>query len=103
MKLNFNLINDFNSYLSNLTLIEICLVINITSSILILTCLITIIFAFYGNFIISKFSLGKKYPKLAKIIKVRYTLQHTYIFFNTSIIIVTLILMIIINFISLIN
>lgn len=98
-----NLINDFNNYLSNLSLTEICLVINITSSILILTCLVTIIFAVYGNYIITKFSLEKKYPKLAKIINVRYTLQHTYIFFNASLIVVTLIIMIIINFISLIN
>nr|UYL26251.1 hypothetical protein [Cordyceps militaris] len=98
-----NFINDFNNYLSNLTLTEICLVINITSCMFILSCLVTIIFAFYGNLIISKFSLEKKYPKLAHIIKLRHTLQNTYIFANTSFIVVTSILMIIINFIALTN
>ena len=98
-----NLINDFNNYLSNLSLTEICLVINITSCIFILTCLVTIIFAFYGNLIISKFSLEKKYPKLANIINVRYTLQHTYIIVNTFTIVIALILMIIVNFVTLTN
>nr|YP_010029638.1 hypothetical protein J2C28_mgp18 [Beauveria lii]QOU11079.1 hypothetical protein [Beauveria lii] len=98
-----SIITDFNNYLSNLTLTEICLVINITSAMFILSCLVTIILAFYGNFIINKFSLEKKYPKLAKLINARHTLQHSYVVFNTSIIVVTLIGMIIINFICLTN
>ena len=76
---------------------------NVYLTLIILTCLVTITFAFYGNIIISKFSLEKKYPKLANIINVRYTLQHIYIFANTFIILIALILMIIVNFITLTN
>ena len=73
------LISDFNNYLSNLSLTDICLVINISSCLFILTCLVTILFSVYGNFIIDKFSLEQKYPKLAVIIKLRVKLQHAYV------------------------
>lgn len=97
------LINEFKDYLSNLSITDICLVINISSSLFILTCLVTIIFAVYGNFIINKLNLEEKLPKLAIFIKFRIKLQHTYILVNTLLIFVVLILMIIINFITLIN
>lgn len=97
------LINEFKDYLSNLSITEICLVINISSCLFILTCLVTIILAVYGNFIIKKLDLEEKYPKLAKFINFRIKLQHTYILVNTLLILVVLILMIIINFITLTN
>nr|YP_010564210.1 hypothetical protein OYW92_mgp30 [Epichloe bromicola]UYX62194.1 hypothetical protein [Epichloe bromicola] len=97
------LINEFNNYLSNLTITEICLVINISSSIFVLTCLVTILFSVYGNKLIDKLNLEQKYPKLASFIKLRVKLQHTYVFINTLLIIIALILMIIINFITLVN
>nr|YP_010164148.1 hypothetical protein K8J96_mgp30 [Metarhizium album]QRK27472.1 hypothetical protein [Metarhizium album] len=97
------LINEFKNYLSNLTITEICLVINISSSIFVLTCLVTILFAVYGNKLLDKLNLEQKYPKLASFIKLRAKLQHTYIFINTLLIIIALILMIIINFITLVN
>jgi hypothetical protein len=98
------LINEFKDSLSNLSITDICLVINISSFLFILTCIVTIIFAVYGgNFIINKLSLEEKYPKLAKFIKLRVKLQHTYIVVNTLLILVFLILMIIINFITLTN
>jgi hypothetical protein len=97
------LINEFKDYLSNLSITEICLVINISSCLFILTCLVTILLAVYGNFIINKFSLEEKYPKIAKLVKLRVKLQHTYILVNTLLILVVLILMIIINFITLTN
>lgn len=97
------LINEFKDYLSNLSITDICLVINISSSLFILTCLVTIIFAVYGNFLINKLDLEVKYPKLAKFIKFIIKLQHTYILVNILLIFVVLILMIIINFITLTN
>lgn len=84
-----------------MSITDICLVINISSFLFILTCIVTIIFAVYGgNFIINKLSLEEK---LAKFIKLRVKLQHTYIVVNTLLILVFLILMIIINFITLTN
>jgi hypothetical protein len=56
-------INQFRDYLATLSTTKICLVMNICISIFILTCLVTIIFAVYGNFLIDKLSLEKKYPK----------------------------------------
>lgn len=97
------LINQFNDYLSNLSITEICLVINISSCIFILTCLVTILFAVYGNILIDKLNLEEKYPKLASFIKLRIKLQHTYVFINTLLILIALVLMVIINFITLIN
>lgn len=40
----FNLINEFKEYLSSLSAMEICLIINITSCVFILTCIISIFF-----------------------------------------------------------
>lgn len=98
-----NLINEFNDYLSNLSLTEICLVINIFSYIFILTCIITIIFSVYGNIIINKLSLEKKYPKLSKFITLRVKLQHTYVLINTLLIASVLVINMVINYITLIN
>ncbi|KAH8836184.1 LAGLIDADG endonuclease, partial (mitochondrion) [Drechmeria coniospora] len=90
-------------YLSNLSIVEICLVINISSCIFILTCLITILFAIYGNILIDKLNLEEKYPKLASFIKLRVKLLHIYVFINTLLILIALVLMVIINFITLTN
>lgn len=98
-----NLINEFKDYLSNLSITEICLVINISSSLFILACLVSILLGVYGNFLLKKLSLEEKYPKIAKLVKLRVKLQHTYILVNTLLIFVVLILMIIINFITLTN
>lgn len=98
-----NLINEYKEYLSNLSITEICLVINISSSLFILACLVSILLGVYGNFLLNKLSLEEKYPKIAKLVKLRVKLQHTYILVNTLLILVVLILMIIINFITLTN
>lgn len=98
-----NKINEFKDYLSNLSMTEICLVINISSSLFIFTCLVSIIFAVYGNFLIERLSLENKYPKLAFFIRLRIKLQHTYVITNTLYILVALILMVIANLITLMN
>jgi hypothetical protein len=98
-----NKINEFKDYLSTLSITEICLVINISSSIFIFTCLVSIIFAVYGNFLIDRLSLEKKYPKLAFVIRLRVKLQHTYVITNSIFILVSLILMIIVNLITLMD
>jgi hypothetical protein len=90
-------INNFNNYLSSLSVTELCLLMNILISILIFTCLISIISAFYGNFLIEKFNLEKKYPKISTFLKIRNKLQHTYIFINTIVIVLSLLLLLFIN------
>nr|BAM29337.1 hypothetical protein [Lentinula edodes] len=94
-------INEFKDYLATLSSTEICLVMNISISVFILTCLVSIIFAVYGNFLVEKFSLETKYPKLSKIINLRVKLQHLYIITNTLFIVASLILMFFVNLITL--
>lgn len=94
-------INEFKDYLSTLSSTEICLVMNIFISVFIFTCLISIIFAVYGNFLIYKLSLETKYPKLSTIISLRVKLQHSYIITNTLFIVASLILMFFVNLMTL--
>ena len=49
-------INQFKEYLSNLSVCELCNLISIFLSVFIFTCLISIIFAFYGNYLLNKFN-----------------------------------------------
>jgi len=65
----FNLITEYKEYLATLSTIETCLLINITTSIFILTCIISIFYSIFGNYFINKFSKEERLPKLSKIIK----------------------------------
>lgn len=95
-------IDNFSQFLSNLTTTELCLVINISTGLFILACFISILFALFGNFLLDKFSLDKRFPKISGIIKLRIKLQNYYIIFNAILILVSLILMIGVNFFTLI-
>jgi hypothetical protein len=96
-----NIYNDFKEYLSTLSVYELCILTNIFLMIFIFTCLITILFAFYGNYLIENLSLEQKYPKLSRIIKLIVKLQHYYIFTNSLFIFIALVLMGYINIITL--
>jgi hypothetical protein len=99
----FNVINDFKEYLASLSAMEICLIINISSCVFILTCIISILFAVSGNYLIDKFSLEEKLPKLSKVIQLRVKFQRYYIFINTVFIILAILSLLFINIITLIN
>lgn len=77
------LIFEFNKYLSTLSVYELCILMNVFLCIFIFTCLISILFAFYGNYFISKFNLEEKYPKFSKIIRLRVQFQQYYIILNS--------------------
>lgn len=77
------LIFEFNKYLSTLSVYELCILMNVFLCIFIFTCLISILFAFYGNYFISKFNLEEKYPKFRKIIRLRVQFQQYYIILNS--------------------
>jgi len=99
----FNLITDYKEYLATLSTIEICLIINITSCVFIFTCIITILLSISGNYLINKFSLEQKLPKLSKIIQLRVKFQNYYVFINSVFIIIAIISLIFVNTITLIN
>ena len=96
-------INDFKKYLASLSLMEICLIINISSCVFILTCIISILFAISGNYLIDKFSLEQKLPKLSKVIQLRVKFQRYYVFINSVYIILAILSLIFVNTITLIN
>lgn len=89
----YNLIKEYKEFLSTLSVYQLCMIINLSLSIFILTCLISILFAFYGNFFINKLSLETKYPKLSGIIRLRMKFQHYYIITNSLLIIIALFVM----------
>lgn len=99
----FKIITDYKEYLATLSTIEICLIINITSCVFIFTCIITILLSISGNYLINKFSLEQKLPKLSKIIQLRVKFQNYYVFINAVFIIIAIISLIFVNIITLIS
>lgn len=98
-----DIVNEFKEFLSTLSFTELCLVVNIFASVFIIGCLISMIFAFYGNYIIEKFNLEKRYPKLSGIIRLRIKLQQYYIVLNTILILLSAILMLYVNITTLLK
>jgi hypothetical protein len=92
-----DLISEFKEFLSTLTTQDLCIVMNINLSILVFSCLISILLAFYGNYFITRFSLIEKYPKLSSLIKLRMKFQHFYIISNSAVIFIGLIFITYIN------
>jgi hypothetical protein len=99
----FNVIADFKEYLATLSAMELCLLINISSCVFIITCIISILFALSGNYLIDKFSLEQKLPKLSKIIQLRVKFQHYYVIINSVFIILALLSLIFVNIVTLIH
>jgi len=99
----FEIIKKFKEYLASLSIMEICLVVNIFSCVFIITCIISILFAVFGNYLIDRFSLEQKFPKLSSIIQLRVKLQRYYIIINSVLIILALLSLILVNTITLIN
>lgn len=99
----FYIIKDFKEYLASLSIMEICLVVNIFSCVFIITCIISILFAVFGNYLIDRFALEQKFPKLSRIIQLRVKLQRYYVIINSVLIILALLSLILVNTITLIN
>lgn len=99
----FNLIKDFKEYLGTLSHTELCLLINITSGLFILFCILSIISAVLGNYLIEKFSLEQKFPRLNKIIQLRVKLQYYYIIINSVFILIAIVPLIYVNLATLLN
>lgn len=49
---------------------------------IIISCLISIAFIFYGNYLIHRFNLESKYPKIYKVISLRVKYQNYYLIMN---------------------
>jgi len=93
-------ITNWNSILSQLTLEHTICLGNLVSSVFILLCVFNIIGIIYSNFLLDYFKLEVKYPKLGKLLKVRVVFRKYYLILNFSIIIITLLALIYLNYIS---
>lgn len=66
---------------------DLCLSLLILNGV-IFSCIITIIFSFFGEFLIKRFSLETRFPKIAKIISLRKKFQSYYLKVNIMIILI---------------
>ena len=92
-----NLINDLNNIINSMTLEQNLAFINISASFFILFSMFSILFIFYGDYLITKLNLETKYPRLAKLIQLRRKFQHFYILLDITISIIFLLLIIYLN------
>nr|YP_010455132.1 hypothetical protein NYK79_mgp16 [Porodaedalea mongolica]UUA03974.1 hypothetical protein [Porodaedalea mongolica]WCF76741.1 hypothetical protein [Porodaedalea mongolica] len=58
----------------------------------IISCLISIIFIFYGDYLIQRFDLENKYPTIYKLVSLRVKYQRYYLIMNMSLIFIVLLL-----------
>ena len=99
---NFNdMINDFNTWLSSITFEQNIALINLFVVGLIMLTLISLIFIFYGNYLLDYLKLEERYPKIVNIIKLRYKYQQFYLFINFIIITAVSVIMVVMNLIML--
>ena len=77
----FNVDFNFQDFIANanLTTIELLALGNILLNQLVLSYTISIIFILYGDYLINRFDLENKYPKIAKFIQLRRKLQGYYL------------------------
>ena len=94
-----NIFTEFQNYLSSLPLEKIGALGHILISIAILMSLVSIIFIFYGDFLIKYFNLEEKFPNLARFIQFRRKFQQYYFAINICFIILALFLIIFVNYI----
>lgn len=90
-------IHDFNNYLSTLSIFELCFLMNILMCTFIFSCLISILFSFYGSFLIDKFNLESKFPRLSGLIKLRVKLLHSSVLINSLLIVIALVFLLYLN------
>ena len=92
-----NITDKISAFLSNLTLEQTVIVVNVTGSIAIMISLISLFIIFYGNILIDKLNIDKKYPKLYKFIEWRRKFQFYYSLIDFLIIFIVTLAIIYIN------
>lgn len=85
-----DLIDIYKEFLTTLNVHQLGALANLIFSGIILTSIISITFIFTGDYLIKRFHLEQKYPKLAKFIQLRRKFQNFYFFVNILAIFVVL-------------
>lgn len=96
-------IEDYTNFLFNLTFEQQIILLNLLGSILILNYVISILIIIYSTYLIEKFDLENRYPRIAIFLKYRNKFQKYFIYWNVFLIFVLLIVMITINFLLFID
>ena len=100
-----NTIKDFYSnwteMLSHLSVEQLGAVAHASSALFILICLFNIISIVYGNIFLDTLKLEEKYPKIGRIIRIRKKFAHFHLILNFSLIIITLLGILYVNYLVL--
>lgn len=91
-------IDNINNFFLSLSHEQNLALFNFSGTFVITITVINILFIFYGNKLLDYFNLEKRYPKIAYFINLRRKFQEYYLLWNTFIIIIVSIIMLIINF-----
>ena len=90
--------DNWLEFFSTLTIEQQGAIAHLLASISILLCLFSIIIIVYSDILIKYFKIEEKYPRLGKFIKIRRLFQQYYLFYNFTLIIIVLFLLIYVNF-----
>ena len=89
--------SQMSDYFSSFDLFGISLIFNILCSSFLLSLLASFLFGKYGNYLLDKFNIEFKYPKLSRVLKLRLKVQSYYFTYITVLGIITLLVNIILN------
>lgn len=93
------LFNNLYNIIESMSMHQKLAYLHISGSLFILTALFSIISIFYGDYLIKKFNLENKLPRLAKFIQLRRKFQQYYILLDVIISMIILLIIIYINII----
>jgi hypothetical protein len=96
-----NFFTNWNNMLSNLSILELSSLVHLLGAITILLFVINVMTIVYADYLIVRFKLEDKYPKLAKYIKIRRLFQQFYLAIDFCIIITVLLSVIYVNYVAL--
>lgn len=96
-----NYYNQIHDIITNLNQNDKVFLINILFSITILFCLISLISIYFSDFFILYLNLEHRYPWLQRFLKIRKKFQQTSFIWNSLIITILLIVLILVNFLAL--
>ena len=91
--------NYYSDFLQNLSLEQQIILFNFLCSILLLSYIVSILIIFYSNYLIERFDLEKRYPRIAVFLRYRAKFQRYYLYWNTICIITILIVLSSTNFV----
>ena len=97
------LYNEFNNYIHTLNGEKLISLANLLLNGVIISSLISIATGYFGQYLIDYFNLESRYPKIAKIIKLRKTLYKYYFRVNLAWIIISYSILLLFNLAVLLN